>query len=98
MLHLYVILFYNCIIKPYSSNSYITWHCWNSFDYGNGCRCKCFNFERIKEEFNSGRNILDAIEAGFQRAISTIVDANLTTLFAALALFSFGSGPIKDFQ
>ncbi len=41
-------------------------------------------FERIKEEFNSGRNILDAIEAGFQRAISTIIDANLTTLFAAL--------------
>ena len=55
-------------------------------------------FERIKEEFNSGRNILDAIEAGFQRAISTIIDANLTTLFAALALFSFGSGPIKGFS
>jgi preprotein translocase subunit SecD len=55
-------------------------------------------FERIKEEFSSGRNILDAIEAGFQRAISTIVDANLTTLFAALALFSFGSGPIKGFS
>ena len=55
-------------------------------------------FERIKEEFNLGRNILDAIEAGFQRAISTIIDANLTTLFAALALFSFGSGPIKGFS
>ena len=55
-------------------------------------------FERIKEEFNSGRNILDAIESGFQRAISTIIDANLTTLFAALALFSFGSGPIKGFS
>ena len=55
-------------------------------------------FERIKEEFSVGRNILDAIEAGFQRAISTIVDANLTTLFAALALFSFGSGPIKGFS
>jgi preprotein translocase subunit SecD len=55
-------------------------------------------FERIKEEFNLGRNILDAIESGFQRAISTIVDANLTTLFAALALFSFGSGPIKGFS
>jgi preprotein translocase subunit SecD len=55
-------------------------------------------FERIKEEFNLGRNILDAIESGFKRAISTIVDANLTTLFAALALFSFGSGPIKGFS
>ncbi len=55
-------------------------------------------FERIKEEFKSGRQILEAIDAGFQRAISTIVDANLTTLFAALALFSFGSGPIKGFS
>ena len=55
-------------------------------------------FERIKEEFNAGRKIVDAIEAGFQRAISTIIDANLTTLFAALALFSFGSGPIKGFS
>jgi len=55
-------------------------------------------FERIKEEFKSGREIFDAIESGFQRAISTIVDANLTTLFAALALFSFGSGPIKGFS
>lgn len=55
-------------------------------------------FERIKEEYNIGRNVSDAVEAGFQRAISTIIDANLTTLFAALALFSFGSGPIKGFS
>ena len=55
-------------------------------------------FERIKEEHKVGRKVFDAIEAGFQRAISTIIDANLTTLFAALALFSFGSGPIKGFS
>ena len=55
-------------------------------------------FERIKEEYLLGRKVTDAIEAGFQRAISTIIDANLTTLFAALALFSFGSGPIKGFS
>jgi preprotein translocase subunit SecD len=55
-------------------------------------------FERIKEEYNVGRNVSDAVESGFQRAISTIIDANLTTLFAALALFSFGSGPIKGFS
>jgi preprotein translocase subunit SecD len=55
-------------------------------------------FERIKEEYIVGRKVFDAIEAGFQRAISTIIDANLTTLFAALALFSFGSGPIKGFS
>ena len=55
-------------------------------------------FERIKEEYLVGRKVADAIEAGFQRAISTIIDANLTTLLAALALFSFGSGPIKGFS
>ncbi|MDB0048697.1 protein translocase subunit SecD [Alphaproteobacteria bacterium] len=55
-------------------------------------------FERIKEEYLLGRKVADAIEAGFKRAISTIIDANLTTLFAALALFSFGSGPIKGFS
>jgi preprotein translocase subunit SecD len=54
-------------------------------------------FERIKEEFKSGRQILEAIDAGFQRAISTIVDANLTTLIAALLLYNYGSGPIKGF-
>ena len=55
-------------------------------------------FERIKEEFKSGRKIFDAIESGFERAVSTIIDANLTTLFAAIALFSFGSGPVKGFS
>ncbi|MDC6453246.1 protein translocase subunit SecD [Alphaproteobacteria bacterium] len=55
-------------------------------------------FERIKEEYKAGREIFVAIESGFQRAISTIIDANLTTLFAALALFSFGSGSIKGFS
>ena len=55
-------------------------------------------FERIKEEFHAGRKIYDAIESGFKRAVSTIIDANLTTLFAAIALFSFGSGPIKGFS
>ena len=55
-------------------------------------------FERIKEEYKVGRKIYDAIESGFQKAVSTIIDANLTTLFAAIALFSFGSGPIKGFS
>ena len=55
-------------------------------------------FERIKEEYKVGRKIYDAIESGFEKAVSTIIDANLTTLFAAIALFSFGSGPIKGFS
>ena len=54
-------------------------------------------FERIREELRGGRKVRAAIEGGYTRAISTIVDSNLTTLFAALFLYIFGSGPIKGF-
>ena len=54
-------------------------------------------FERIREELRGGRRVAQAIEAGYSRALSTIIDSNLTTLFAALFLFVFGSGPIKGF-
>lgn len=55
-------------------------------------------FERIREEIRRGRSLTAAIEAGYGRAIATIVDSNLTTLFAALFLYIFGSGPIKGFS
>ena len=54
-------------------------------------------FERIREELRRGRSVMAAIEGGYSRAISTIIDSNLTTLFAALFLYVFGSGPIKGF-
>ncbi len=54
-------------------------------------------FERIKEEINRSNHLISAINNGFKKAISTIIDANLTTLIAALLLFIFGSGPIKGF-
>lgn len=54
-------------------------------------------FERIREERRNGRSIINAIDAGYRSAMSTILDANITTLIAALVLFSFGSGPIKGF-
>ena len=54
-------------------------------------------FERIREEIARGRSVLAAIDGGYKRAISTILDSNLTTLFAALFLYIFGSGPIKGF-
>ena len=54
-------------------------------------------FERIREEVRGGRTPISAIDAGYSRAISTIIDANLTTLIAAVILFQFGSGPIKGF-
>jgi preprotein translocase subunit SecD len=55
-------------------------------------------FERIREEFRRGRRIQAAIEAGYSRAISTIIDSNLTTLVAALFLYVFGSGPVRGFS
>ena len=54
-------------------------------------------YERIREEWRNGRTALSAIETGFKAALGTIWDANLTTLFAALALFGVGSGPIRGF-
>ena len=54
-------------------------------------------FERIREEFRSGRSIISAIDNGFKQALRTIIDANTTTLLAAIILFQFGSGPVKGF-
>jgi preprotein translocase subunit SecD len=54
-------------------------------------------FERIREEIASGKTPFASVEAGYQRAMTTIVDANLTTLIAAVLLFEFGSGPVKGF-
>jgi len=54
-------------------------------------------FERIKEEFKNGRTVLGSVDSGYKQALSTIVDANVTTLIAALFLFAVGTGPIKGF-
>jgi len=54
-------------------------------------------FERIREELRNGMTPQGAIHAGYARAFSTILDANITTLIAAVVLFSFGTGPIKGF-
>jgi len=54
-------------------------------------------FERIREEVRLGRTPISAIDAGYKRALTTIIDSNLTTLLAAICLYAFGSGPIKGF-
>jgi len=54
-------------------------------------------FERIREELRNGVTPQAAIHAGYDKALSTIVDANITTLIAAIVLFNFGTGPIKGF-
>jgi preprotein translocase subunit SecD len=55
-------------------------------------------FERIREELKKGRKIVASVNSGFKQATATIIDANLTTLAAALFLYFLGSGPIKGFS
>jgi preprotein translocase subunit SecD len=54
-------------------------------------------FERIREELRLGKTARAALEAGYSKAFLTIIDANITTLIAALVLFQFGTGPVKGF-
>jgi preprotein translocase subunit SecD len=54
-------------------------------------------FERIREELRAGRTVISSIGTGFEKALSAIMDSNITTLIAALFLFLFGTGPIRGF-
>ncbi len=64
---------------------------------GMGVDANVIIFERIKEELRGGLAIDDAIDVGFKRAFSAIIDANVTTLITAVILYTMGSGPIKGF-
>lgn len=54
-------------------------------------------FERIREELTQGKSVLSSIASGFSRAFKTILDANVTTIIAAIFLFQFGTGPVRGF-
>jgi len=54
-------------------------------------------YERIREELRGGRNAISAIDAGFRRALATILDSNITTFIAAAVLFYIGTGPVRGF-
>ena len=54
-------------------------------------------FERIREELLKGKTVKAAIDSGYTRALTTIIDANVTTIIAALVLMQFGTGPVKGF-
>ncbi len=54
-------------------------------------------FERIKEELNAGKTVRAAVDAGFHRALSAVIDSNITTVIAAVVLYIFGTGTIKGF-
>jgi len=64
---------------------------------GMGVDANIIIFERIKEELRSGKTLRAAIDVGFKRAFTAILDANVTTLIAAVVLFIFGTGPILSF-
>ncbi len=64
---------------------------------GMGVDSNVLIFERIREELRAGRPVRLAVDAGFEKAFLTIVDAHVTTLITGLALFLFGTGPIKGF-
>jgi len=55
-------------------------------------------FERIREEIKTNKSLYRAIELGYEKALTSIIDANVTTFIAAVILFSLGSGPIKGFS
>jgi preprotein translocase subunit SecD len=54
-------------------------------------------YERMRDELRAGRQVISAMDAGFSRAMATIMDANITHLLSAAILFSFGAGPVKGF-
>jgi SecD/SecF fusion protein len=54
-------------------------------------------YERIREEWRSGRSPVSAIDTGFRAALATVVDANVTAFIAVVVLFSFGTGPVRGF-
>lgn len=54
-------------------------------------------FERLREELRNGKTLRAAVDAGFHRALTTIIDSNITTIIAAVVLLYFGTGPVKGF-
>ncbi len=64
---------------------------------GMGVDANVIIFERIREELDIGKTSRAAVDAGYERSTLTILDANVTTLIAALVLFQFGTGPVKGF-
>lgn len=64
---------------------------------GMGVDANCVIYERIKEELRAGKTLRSAIDQGFNRAFTAVLDSNVTTLITAVVLYILGSGPIKGF-
>ncbi|WP_455370275.1 MMPL family transporter, partial [Petrachloros mirabilis] len=64
---------------------------------GMGVDSNVLIFERIREELRSGKTVRLAVDSGYDKALLTIIDSHVTTLITGVALFLFGTGPIKGF-
>lgn len=64
---------------------------------GMGVDANCVIYERIKEELREGKTLRAAVDQGFHRAFTAVLDSNVTTLITAVVLYALGSGPIKGF-
>lgn len=71
--------------------------CGIALTVGMAVDCNILFFERIREELRAGKGVRYAIDAGFDRAFSAVLDANLTNLIAGVVLYSYGTGPIRGF-
>ena len=79
------------------SCSYTSRYCWSCIDDWNSVDANVLIFERIREELKKGKGLRKSVADGFNNALSSILDANITTGLTALILFVFGTGPIKGF-
>lgn len=71
--------------------------CGIALTVGMAVDCNIIFYERIREELRGGKAVKAAIDAGFDRAFSAVIDSNVTTLLAGVVLYSYGSGPIRGF-
>ena len=74
-----------------------SWYCRYCIDYGISLDANVLIFERVREELKKGKGLRKSVSDGFNNALSSILDANITTGLTALILFIFGTGPIKGF-
>lgn len=71
--------------------------CGIALTIGMAVDCNIIIYERIREELRAGRGPRHAIEAGFDRAVATVLDANCTHMIVGVVLYSYGTGPIRGF-
>ena len=85
------------MFNNFRSNLNITRYSRDNFNSWYGRDANVLIFERIKEELKTEKSIIHAFDSGYSKAKITVLDANITTLIAAIILFVFGSGPVKGF-